>query len=92
MKIIALDAQGWRTQDDFYDALLPAIGAPEWHGRNLDALWDSIVGGDINSVSPPFVVRVMNAPAGEVQSFLAKAERLFLDARADGIDVQLTLS
>jgi hypothetical protein len=24
------------------------LRAPDWHGRNLDALWHSIVGGSIN--------------------------------------------
>jgi len=55
---ITLSGVHWRTPDDFYNALLPSLGAPGWHGHNLDALWDSITGGDINQVNPPFVVRI----------------------------------
>jgi RNAse (barnase) inhibitor barstar len=58
MRIIDLNASGWRTAGDFYDALLPKLGAPEWHGRNANALNDSVIWGGINSVNPPLVIRV----------------------------------
>ncbi len=55
---IELHAQGWNTVLDFYDALLTAIGAPDWHGKSIDALIDSMVWGGINSVEPPYKVQV----------------------------------
>jgi RNAse (barnase) inhibitor barstar len=61
MKDIVLDASAWRDRDDFYDALLPALGAPDWHGRNLDALNDSIGGDDISAVRLPFRIKITNA-------------------------------
>ncbi len=39
MTEIVLDGSEWKSAADFYSALLEAIQAPEWHGRNLDALW-----------------------------------------------------
>ncbi len=39
---IGLDAAKWRTTDDFYADLLSELKAPAWHGRNLDALWDTL--------------------------------------------------
>ena len=57
MKAIELRAQGWNTAVDFYDALLAAIGAPAWHGKNVNALVDSMIWGGINSVEPPYEVR-----------------------------------
>ena len=91
MKRIDLDAERWRTQDDFYAALLSALGAPTWHGHNLDALWDSVVTGDINQVSPPFSVRVVNVPDGELRGFLVSIGELFREARAKGVDVRFVL-
>jgi RNAse (barnase) inhibitor barstar len=44
MRIIELDAENWETAIDFYKALLPALGAPEWHGYSPDALIDSMSG------------------------------------------------
>lgn len=44
------DGVRWNTAEDFYDAFLEAVGAPSWHGHNLDALYDSIGGDDINTV------------------------------------------
>ncbi len=63
MDEIQLDGAAWQTNDDFYDVYLTAVGAPTWHGRNwdgrnLDAVWDSLMGGDINRRSPPFRFRI----------------------------------
>ena len=64
--IIELDATNWRDGVDFYRSLLKAIGAPEWHGMNVNAFIDSIIHGDINTIDPPFTVRITgtsNVPA-----------------------------
>src|SRR5713101_2430980 len=61
LRIIELDATRWRAALDLYDDLLPALGSPEWHGRNLNALIDSMIWGGINAVEPPYVVVVLNA-------------------------------
>lgn len=58
MRIIDLDAAKWKTPDDFYNALLPELGAPEWHGHNPNALNDSVIWGGINAVNPPLTIRV----------------------------------
>ena len=39
---------------DVYSPFFHALGAPEWHGRNLDALADSISCGSINHVEVPY--------------------------------------
>ena len=57
-RIITLDASGWKTPLDFYDALLPALGAPHWHGRSVNALIDSMVYGGINAVEPPYEIHI----------------------------------
>jgi RNAse (barnase) inhibitor barstar len=58
MNIVQIDASGWRTGLDFYETLLAALGAPHGHGRNINALIDSMVYGGINAIGPPMVVRV----------------------------------
>jgi hypothetical protein len=82
MKIIELDASGWLSPLDFYDALLASLGAPEWHGRSIAALIDSIIVGDINSVAPPYRVVVTGLKRAEedvfdalIQAFAALARR-----------------
>jgi RNAse (barnase) inhibitor barstar len=42
---LVLNGADWATEDDVYDAFFHVVGAPEWHGRNLDPLADSIAGG-----------------------------------------------
>jgi RNAse (barnase) inhibitor barstar len=60
MKELVLNGAKWTTQDDFYDAFFRAVGAPEWHGRNLDALYDSIAAGSINEVEVPYRLVIAN--------------------------------
>jgi RNAse (barnase) inhibitor barstar len=92
MVVIRLDARGWRGPADIYDALLPALGAPDWHGRNLDALYDSL-SSDINALEPPFSVLVEHCDGlpDEVSDYLAKMESVFTDAAKDfGHEVSFT--
>jgi len=58
---IELDASQWKTGLDFYDALLTALGAPHWHGRSVDALIDSMVYRDINTIESPYTIAVTGA-------------------------------
>ena len=48
---ITLDAATWREFRDIYAALLPAMGAPDWHGPNLDAVYDALVAGHYRVMS-----------------------------------------
>ena len=61
MRVIELNAKNWRTWQDFYEALLAALGAPEGHGRNLNALIDSMVWGGMNAVEAPYTIRISGA-------------------------------
>ena len=60
MKELTLDGAGWTTNDDVYSAFFLAVGAPEWHGRNFDALNDSIANGSINKVDVPYRLVLKN--------------------------------
>ena len=55
-----LDARHWQTSDDLYTSFFEAVGAPAWHGRNFDALNDSIVTGEINRVEVPYRICIRN--------------------------------
>ncbi|UPK03405.1 barstar family protein [Bradyrhizobium sp. 170] len=94
MKEIALDASAWRDRNDFYDALLPALGAPGWHGRNLDALNDSIGADDISAIRLPFRIKITNAASApaDLQQYLFKFADLLTDLRVHrGCEVYLML-
>jgi|SRR6516162_1737600 RNAse (barnase) inhibitor barstar len=60
MQELLFDAAYWNCSDDFYDDFFRAVGAPEWHGRNFDALNDSISAGSINAVEVPYRVIIRN--------------------------------
>lgn len=87
MRSIELDASGWKTVLDFYDDLLAALGAPDWHGRSINALADTMIWSDeTNAVNPPYVVKIANAgmaPADVreelhvVQDWLTKSRQEF---------------
>ena len=61
MRTIELDAQDWRNGLDFYRALLAALGAPEGHACNLNAIIDSVIWGGPTTVKPPFTIRILAA-------------------------------
>jgi len=85
MRVIELDARNWRTELDFYNALLAALGAPEWHGRNLNALTDSMIYGGINAVEPPYSIRIRGTQklAKNVRDQLETTKRVLGAARAE---------
>ena len=93
MKRIRLDASKWSSPDDFYEDLLPQLGSPPWHGRNLDALFDSL-GGGVNEIDPPFQIDVYGSKelGPEMLAFFEKASRVFDDAGAElGAEMSLNL-
>jgi RNAse (barnase) inhibitor barstar len=87
---ILISAAGWKTAEDFYAAFLAGVGAPEWHGHNLDALWDSIVTGSINRIEPPYRVRITGVGKlpEECRQIVDKFAALIREARAEGAEVE----
>jgi RNAse (barnase) inhibitor barstar len=60
MRELILNGAEWRTRDDVHDSFFRAVGAPDWHGRNFDALRDSIAAGSINAVEVPYRLVIKN--------------------------------
>jgi RNAse (barnase) inhibitor barstar len=91
--ILELDATRWTNADDVWTAVLDALGAPDWHGRNLDALADSLTGVDLNVVNPPFTLRVSGfGLAGRAaQTEAQRLATLFDSLSQDGVPVAWTL-
>ncbi|WP_172838340.1 barstar family protein [Terriglobus roseus] len=61
MRELLLDGANWFKPDDFYDSVFAAVGAPPWHGRNFNALIDSISTGGINAIEVPYRIVIFNA-------------------------------
>jgi hypothetical protein len=85
MRFIDLDATKWKTTLDFYNALLAAIGAPKGHGLSPDALIDSMVWGGMNSVEPPYTVRISGTASlpKEVRDDVEEASKFLEEGRKD---------
>jgi RNAse (barnase) inhibitor barstar len=88
---LLLDGAGWKTKDDVYDAFLSAVGAPEWHGRNLDALADSISGGSINRVEVPYkvVIKSYDKIAPQAKEMTDRFINLIRELSAAGCSVEI---
>ncbi len=93
MKTFKMDVSECLTADDVYRRLLAVLDAPDWHGHNLDALWDSIT-SDINGLLPPYAIEVAgreDAPQ-PVSALLSHIQALFEEAHHDAnIRVELRL-
>ena len=94
MDQIRLDGRAWQSADDFYDAYLAAVGAPEWHGRNLDALWDSLTGGDVNQRNPPLRIRIVGLEQMGLEAKLMteRFASLASEAKSAGHMIELDLT
>ena len=91
MKDVVLDGAAWCTKDDVYDAFFRAVGAPEWHGRNFDALRDSIAGGEINKLELPYklVIRNYDKIRGEAKEMADDFIDLVHELAAEGCPVEV---
>jgi RNAse (barnase) inhibitor barstar len=91
MKEIILDGANWKTRDDFYNAFFKAVGAPSWHGRNFNALRDSIVTGQINEIELPYVIHVsgLDRMPMEVKQLVHDFCNLIREFRSEGYEVDI---
>jgi RNAse (barnase) inhibitor barstar len=98
MRIIDLDGTNWTSVIDFYDAILSALGAPSEHGKNVNALVDSMIWGGINELVPPYTIRIrhMAGLSKDLADEIEAAKRSLREARLDfqsregrDVDVQL---
>lgn len=93
MRELLLDARRWRSRDDVYNSFFQAVGAPEWHGRNFDALRDSIATGSINEIEVPYRLVVEHYHAAD-SGAIPMAEDFFSlirELEADGVPVSLEI-
>ncbi len=91
MNELVLDASTWKTKDDVYDSFFRAVNAPAWHGRNLDALRDSIRTGQINEIEVPYrlVVRNNQTLGALAKAMLEDFVKLIHDLAAHGCPVEI---
>lgn len=52
MQDLSIDARHCSNEDALWAARRSGLQAPAWHGRNLDALWDGLIAGDILGQPP----------------------------------------
>lgn len=88
---IIVDWKQIESEDDFYDTFLAQVKAPEWHGRNLDALRDSVVTGDINAIESPYTICSINTGAASegMAEFQLKAISTFIEGVAENRGIKV---
>ena len=88
---IQLDASRWKSADDLYTSLFEKLGAPAWHGRNFNALNDSIVTGGINSVEVPYSLSIfsLNLASSDARKFVQEFVDFVDEREADGCPTQI---
>ena len=85
MRLIELDAKGWKSQLDFLQSLTRALGSCEGHGMSPDAFVDSMIWGGMNSVEPPYTVQIsnLNAALKEVADYVSLVISAIREGRHD---------
>lgn len=91
MRLLRLNGRSWKTTDDFYDAFFRAVGAPDWHGRNFNALRDSITIGSINEVELPYAIQIsgLSQMPTEVLHAVQEFCKLIKEFRSEGYEVDV---
>lgn len=64
---VIIDWSTIATSEESYNVFLLQVDAPSWHGRNLDALNDSLVSGDINGINPLYKIISLNISSAPIQ-------------------------
>jgi RNAse (barnase) inhibitor barstar len=79
---IVIDWTVLPSKEAFYESVLPQLDAPDWHGYNLDALWDSVGVGQVNGIEPPYriVVRGISDVPEDLADFARRVVMVLLDA------------
>lgn len=82
LKEIIIDWSLIQKIDDFYESFFDQVKAPSWHGRNLNALSDSLVAGSINEIEPPYKIinKNLNSTTEELVSFQEALQDIYLEA------------
>ena len=90
MKIF-IDWSKIQELEDYYLQLLPQLEAPEWHGKNLDALADSLVTGSINKIEPPFCVinKNIDSVKNNLQYFFSQVKEIYEEANSVGRKIRV---
>ncbi len=91
---IHLDGRHWRTKADLIEAVIAGMRGPSWHGRNYDALHDSMVTGSINALEPPyhFVITPPASPTAEINEAIAYFMDCIAEWRAEGADLSVRVA
>jgi len=89
-EVITFDWLEISSPEKFYELFFSLVGAPEWHGDNLNALYDSIVIGQINKLRPPFIIENINVSEthGEMKNFQKMVLDIFVDAAVENSDIE----
>lgn len=80
--VIVLDWSVITTTEMFFENIFSQIKAPDWHGDNLNALYDSMVVGGINEEEPPYVISNMNVSKipSDMADFQKEVLMIFIDS------------
>lgn len=61
-----------------------------WHGRNLNALGDSIVTGDVNGIEPPYTIvnkNINSCSSNSLKEFQLKVFEIFNEAKQEDREI-----
>ncbi len=87
MREITLDFSGIRSKQELHDLLIRQFRLPDYYGRNLDALWDCLLGSFAEDTT--IVIRNLQALPEPLQPLAASLRALFLDLDSEEAHVRV---
>jgi RNAse (barnase) inhibitor barstar len=84
MHKLIIDWHSINTEKEFWDFICCEGKEPSWHGRNLAALNDSWVTGDINQTGPPYEFCFLNCSS--IHESIRDLARAVMDIACDSVN------
>ena len=90
---ISIDWKEIDSEKKFYDLFFRQVKAPEWHGRNLDALADSLITGQINKIEPPYTIINLNTSSvpEHIVEFQREVLSIFSEASIERSEIKVVI-
>ncbi len=88
---IIIDFSDCLYLDSIHNEIKEKLDLPDWYGKNLDALWDSLTGIIETPVEIEIVFKPKTKTAQEMKPYVEKIINVFMDAEKEYGEIKLLI-
>ncbi len=88
---IIIDFSDCLYLDSIHNEIKEKLDLPDWYGKNLDALWDSLTGIIETPVEIEIIFKPETKTAQEMKPYVEKIINVFMDAEKEYGEIKLLI-